>query len=136
MMPCGRQPQVILAERARPTGRCRALGMEARATRWIAPFAVLKGRHVEVQEHAEAQVYELLLQVEEGFFSTSGAGWLGLFGARDAGGGEHGYGCGFSGQAEEVSSCCHRDMKLMNEFQFSGLFYLTPICLCEPALQP
>jgi hypothetical protein len=30
-----------------------------------------------------------------------------LFGAGDAAGGEHGYGCGFSGQAEEVSSCCH-----------------------------
>jgi hypothetical protein len=60
-----------------------------------------------MQEHAEAQVYEFLLEVEERFVAADGAWRLGLFGAGDAASGEHGYGCGFGGQAKEVSSCCH-----------------------------
>jgi hypothetical protein len=62
-----------------------------------------------MQEHTEAQVYELLLEVEQGL-SAVDAARLGLFGAGDAAGGEHGYRCGFSDQTEEVSSCCHKGM--------------------------
>jgi hypothetical protein len=38
---------------------------QIRRRRRITPFAVLKCRHVEMHEHAEAQIYKSLLQIEE-----------------------------------------------------------------------
>ena len=48
---------------------------------------------------------------------------LGLFGARDVAGGEHGQGCGFGGQAEEVSSCRHGSgVRLLRAFFRIGFY--------------
>ena len=71
----------------------------------VAPLAVLEGGHVEVQEHAEAEVDEVLLELEER--GVAAEGWGGRFGGEVLEG-EGGEGCGFGGELEEVSAGGHR----------------------------
>ena|GEM_PF-4174857 len=62
----------------------------ARCTGGVAPFAVLECGHVEVEEHAEAEVEEFLLELEEGFvlviFFDGGFWHCGEFGDEGCGG--------------------------------------------------
>ncbi len=76
--------------------------------RWITPFAILKCGHVEMQEHAETQIHEPLLQFQElptakvihaACFVLCGSG--GMIAKQYRGSG------GFADQLEKLSSCCH-----------------------------
>ena len=70
----------------------------------VAPLAILEGGHVEVQEHAEAEVDEVLLELEEwGVAAEGGVGRLGGEGCEREGG----EGGGFGGQLEEISAGSH-----------------------------
>src|SRR5215469_14420712 len=68
MMPRRQAPpgHVGRQRRSSPLIRIERGGMkQIRWRRWITPFAVLKGGHVEMQEHAETQIYKSLLPFEE-----------------------------------------------------------------------
>jgi hypothetical protein len=77
----------------------------------ITSFAVLERRHVEVQEHAEAQIDELLLQIEQRSATLNPTRCLLrpviLFGSKGSATGEHGQSCSFGGQSKKISSCRH-----------------------------
>jgi hypothetical protein len=76
--------------------------------RRITPFAVLKSRHVEMQEHAEMQIHKPLLQIEERLSATrSYAMHLILFRRSTVITGQHGSRRRLGGQPEKLSSCRH-----------------------------
>ena len=76
----------------------------------ITPFAVLERRHAEVQEHAEPQIDELLLQIAQRPSPLNHTRCLMrpviLFGSEGSAG-EHGQSCSFGGQSKKISSCRH-----------------------------
>lgn len=74
----------------------------------IAPFAVLKCRHVEVDKHAEPQIDKSLLQIKERACAGRHTGHsLVLFCGEALLTGEHRGRRGLGGKAEKVSSRCH-----------------------------
>src|SRR6266404_685882 len=75
--------------------------------RRVTPLAALKRRHVEMQEHAETQIYKSLLQIKEWPPATQACRlrlvlvWGGVTP------GEHRNRGRLSGQPEKLSSCRH-----------------------------
>lgn len=86
---------------------CPLIGIESRGVEelrqraGITPFAILKCGHIEMQKHAEAQIDEALLQMEQGKVAANCglrlAGLCLFFGAQGSGR-ERGQGCGLGGQ--------------------------------------
>jgi hypothetical protein len=80
--------------------------------RRITPFAILKGRHVEVHEHAESQIYKPLLQIQKRPSTTprrpaSFVRFSSLFSSYYLTTGKHRGRGGLGGEAKEISSGRH-----------------------------
>jgi hypothetical protein len=72
-----------------------------------------------VQEHAEVQIDELLLQIQQrssALNPTRCLMWPMILLGNERSAGEHGQSCGFGGQSKKISSCRHAGNQ-----EFSGV---------------